>query len=256
VSDRRKNDDLRDAINRLEDVIEQSVRSAERVDRLTGLRNGMALNEHLETLATGNESFWVAFVEVDRFKSLNDRFGHEKADAVLKQVAAMMDAMRGCFPGKTAAYRAHGDEFFYVGQGPEDVVHEGLKSLRGSIASIKIETDLQDKALMQCTVSIGWLSKKDLAGLVTDRVVLDALELAVAKAKRDRDTVVRFTSKLKLENWVALRSDCSECGCRFAFDVKRASVRHGRVWCPNCGHRMDRPPIPPPQKMPASSHDI
>jgi diguanylate cyclase (GGDEF)-like protein len=201
----------------------------------------------------------LTLTEIDRFKSLNDRFGHEKADAVLQQVADLMVAHRGSFPGKTIAYRAHGDEFFYVGRGVDSAVDEGLETLRKAIAAIKIETDVEGSDLMQCTVSIGWLSKGDLQGsMITDRVVHDALELAVANAKRSRDAVVRFSSKLKQEDWIALRADCRACGCRFAFDVMRtdAASRVGeQTWCPNCGERAERPPLPT-ARQPGLPHEI
>jgi diguanylate cyclase (GGDEF)-like protein len=249
VADRRKKDDLREAITRLEEVIAQHVRREQQLDQLTQLPNGIALTEALgDAVASTSSSFWVAFVEIDKFKSLNDRFGHEGADVVLQQVADLMRAMQGGFAGKTVAYRAHGDEFYYLGRGPEEDVAVALEALRQTVDAIRVEAE---SGVMKCTVSIGWLTKGDIAPrgdeVITVRRVHDALELAVARAKRTRNALVRFSAALRQEDWISQRADCSACDCRFTLDLKRAAARPERLSCPNCGNRVDRPAAPPPR---------
>lgn len=80
-------------------------------DPLTGLANRAWLLDHLhERLVTG-EPMTVAYVDLDRFKSVNDRLGHLAGDAVLAAVATGLD---GCLhPGEVAA-RVGGDEFVIV----------------------------------------------------------------------------------------------------------------------------------------------
>src|SRR5205814_8955172 len=133
-----------------------------------------------------------------------------------------------------------------------ETVEQGLVAGQSAIGAIKIETDVEEgTAVMSCTVSIGWLSKGDLppTAVVTDRMVFDALERAVAKAKRQRNVVIRFSSDLIADDWVSLRADCAECDCRFSFDVKRAAVDVAKsLTCPCCGKMVAWPAIPPPTK--------
>ncbi len=81
-------------------------------DALTGLPNRTLLADRLEqTVATcgrDGSSFVLMFLDLDRFKGINDRFGHDVGDAVLIEVAKRVrDAVR---PGDTVA-RLAGDEF-------------------------------------------------------------------------------------------------------------------------------------------------
>jgi diguanylate cyclase (GGDEF)-like protein/PAS domain S-box-containing protein len=84
-------------------------------DALTGLANRMLLIDRLEHAMAQADSdghaLWVLFVDLDRFKRINDSLGHKAGDAVLKSVAQRMQAhMR---PADTIA-RLGGDEFVLV----------------------------------------------------------------------------------------------------------------------------------------------
>lgn len=81
-------------------------------DPLTGLYNRRYALAHLERMATRaagtGASFAVMALDLDMFKSINDRFGHAAGDAVLEAVA---DRLRGCLcPGDLLA-RIGGEEF-------------------------------------------------------------------------------------------------------------------------------------------------
>ncbi len=77
------------------------------VDPLTGLPGRRACEEALAELGT---VFTVAMVDVDRFKSINDRFGHAAGDQVLRLVAARLAEVGGA--GR--AFRWGGEEFVVV----------------------------------------------------------------------------------------------------------------------------------------------
>jgi diguanylate cyclase (GGDEF)-like protein len=86
-------------------------RQAAVVDPLTGLRNRSALDDRTgelqdETAQTG-EPVALVVVDVDRFKLINDLYGHQAGDRVLTQVARLLEA-RG------DAFRLGGDEFMLV----------------------------------------------------------------------------------------------------------------------------------------------
>jgi len=86
-------------------------------DRLTGLPGRPVLEHHLATLLAGRRSdapatvAAVLFVDLDDFKQVNDRFGHDVGDRVLVDVARRL---RGAVRGDDLVCRVGGDEFVVV----------------------------------------------------------------------------------------------------------------------------------------------
>ncbi|MPT47002.1 MAG: GGDEF domain-containing protein [Sphingobium sp.] len=58
-------------------------------DSLTTLLNRGGFFRHIEALPLGT-SGWLLIIDVDRFKSINDRFGHRAGDKALQSIAAIM----------------------------------------------------------------------------------------------------------------------------------------------------------------------
>jgi diguanylate cyclase (GGDEF)-like protein len=81
-------------------------------DELTGLPARRALSQ---TLAALRPPYTVAIVDVDHFKTFNDRYGHDVGDEVLRMVATRLAAVTG--GGR--AYRSGGEEFTIVFPGKE-----------------------------------------------------------------------------------------------------------------------------------------
>jgi diguanylate cyclase (GGDEF)-like protein len=90
---------------------EQAV-SLARTDVLTGLRNRRAFEEELDLLIgrAGRDAtpLSVVVADLDRFKEVNDRFGHLSGDRCLREVAA---ALRHVVRDAELIYRWGGDEF-------------------------------------------------------------------------------------------------------------------------------------------------
>lgn len=103
-------------------------------DDLTGLANRPAamntLREHLRTAVQRGEDLAVIFFDLDRLKQVNDRYGHETGDAVLREVAQRLDTIirEGHFVA-----RLSGDEFvvFYAGSSGREQVEAFAGRLRG-----------------------------------------------------------------------------------------------------------------------------
>ncbi|HVK55374.1 MAG TPA: diguanylate cyclase, partial [Burkholderiales bacterium] len=84
-------------------------------DGLTGLANGILFKERLEhaissSLRTG-KSLAVLFLDIDRFKWINDTSGHSAGDEVLRQTAVRLPA---CLRGVDTVARLGGDEFLIL----------------------------------------------------------------------------------------------------------------------------------------------
>lgn len=95
--------------------VEEMLREQALQDSLTGLANRRLFLDHLALAVAGLRrtatSVAVLFVDVDRFKQLNDTYGHAAGDAALTAVAERLTA---CVrPGDTVA-RLGGDEFAVV----------------------------------------------------------------------------------------------------------------------------------------------
>jgi len=129
---------------------EQQVRYAAMHDNLTGLANRAQLMEtlgHILPLAKrGKITPVLLFMDLDRFKSVNDRYGHAAGDELLIAAAQRMSRLLGA-PGELLT-RLGGDEFVVL------LPNSNLKY--AAQLSEKIErTFLQSFALSVCNVSIG-----------------------------------------------------------------------------------------------------
>lgn len=99
----------------LRDVTEQRALEAQlefraNIDTLTGLPNRAALTQHL--LHAGSlEHTAVLFIDLDGFKEVNDSLGHERGDAVLRDVASGIAA---AVPDGVVVGRLGGDEFLAI----------------------------------------------------------------------------------------------------------------------------------------------
>lgn len=81
-------------------------------DQMTGLYNRIAYTEMIEPeyhkYCERKQKCALMFLDADYFKEINDRYGHEKGDEILKQIARVL--MEHC-PENGYVYRFGGDEF-------------------------------------------------------------------------------------------------------------------------------------------------
>lgn len=89
-----------------------------RIDPMTGLLNRSVLVTDLAEIVTGHGSALAAVhaIDLDHFKTANDRFGHPVGDALLRQVAARLSSLAG---RSDLVVRMGGDEFIVVQRAPQ-----------------------------------------------------------------------------------------------------------------------------------------
>jgi diguanylate cyclase (GGDEF)-like protein len=232
------------ALEQLRVTIRRTVRAEQLVDQLTKLSNDDALNEWIQSQIEVGNDFWLAFVEVDRFKSVNDEFGYDDADVLLCRIAGQLkNAATNFFTTQATPFRAHGDEFFVGGPGDGAGVPEALEQIRTSMASLRVKAESKLKP-MSCTVSIGWATLRDAQTSgedATKRSLRGILETAVAEAKRKRNQVVRYAASMEKRSAREGRADCGGCRARFTVSIPIENTGVEELYCPSCGQRVERP---------------
>lgn len=94
---------------------EEKLRQLAHYDSLTGVANRYSLNQRLESLINTatkyNQQLAVLFLDLDRFKQINDTLGHNYGDLLLKEVSLRL---KGLIKNKDMIARLGGDEFVIV----------------------------------------------------------------------------------------------------------------------------------------------
>jgi diguanylate cyclase (GGDEF)-like protein len=157
-------------------------------DTLTDLPNRVLLRENIEAglarLASGG-SFAVHFLDLDRFKDVNDTFGHSIGDALLKQVA---ERLLGNVREECVVARLGGDEFAIVQSeldGPEAASALAARIIR--VVSAPYDIDGHE-ILIGTSIGVA-LAPGD--GMDADRLLKNA-DLALYRAKLDEKGTFRF----------------------------------------------------------------
>ncbi|WEK49955.1 MAG: diguanylate cyclase [Candidatus Kaistia colombiensis] len=101
------------AVGTLQDISRRRARQEEldrraHHDSLTGLANRTSLSESFERWNAEKRGFSFVLIDLDDFKPINDRFGHQFGDHVLLAIA---DRIRACLGKGDIAARIGGDEF-------------------------------------------------------------------------------------------------------------------------------------------------
>ncbi len=124
-------------------------------DSLTGLPNRLLFNDRMETTLreahrTG-EMFAVLFVDLDRFKNINDSLGHAVGDKVLHAVA---QRLRKAVRGSDTVSRYAGDEFTLILR--HITQRDDVKRIAEKIVNLmEVPLSLEGNSELRITASIG-----------------------------------------------------------------------------------------------------
>nr|AXG22424.1 GGDEF domain-containing protein [Nocardia argentinensis] len=155
-------------------------------DPLTRLLNRRGLDSHWSQGygSAGRATGYAIALDLDRFKSVNDRFGHPFGDEVLRRTA---DRLRSAADSDALIARTGGEEFVVVGRvrdAPAAVVAERLRAAIATMPGLPIT--------ITASVGVAVFAAARPDGLPAPYRVLRAADAAMYRAKRlGGNTVVR-----------------------------------------------------------------
>lgn len=175
VKRKRYNDHLRASVAQ---TIEMAV-----TDGLTGLHNRRYLDSHLATLFERARSrrrpLSLMITDIDRFKSINDTWGHDVGDEVLREFAARL---RKNVRGIDLACRMGGEEFVVVMPDTDaEIAQKVAERIREQIAQAPFAAGPQG-ALIDVTVSVG-VSAMAASAPDTVEAMMKRADVALYEAK-------------------------------------------------------------------------
>ena len=168
-------------ITRFNRKIEQFKDEAEQ-DYLTGLKNprqfARTLKRHLELANSAQRSFALLYLDIDHFKSINDRFGHSGGDLVLKEMGELLKKMTR---GEDIISRKGGEEFTILlvdcSLTQAEVVAERIR-----IAVMDNDFKLANQQSIRISISIGVAALPETTS--DETTLLELADKALYRAKQ------------------------------------------------------------------------
>ena len=139
---------VRDRLRRVRHERDHYKRAA-KVDALTGLLNRGSFDSIIGEAMTEDGTFGILFIDVDHFKSINDQYGHDVGDEVLRKVAKRIEQSAR---GKDRCGRYGGEEFVVLVHG----VDEKIAAAVAERHRVNIEALSIPSIQKGVTVSIGY----------------------------------------------------------------------------------------------------
>jgi diguanylate cyclase (GGDEF)-like protein len=125
-------------------------------DPLTGLRNRHHLEDTLRTQMTqamrNEEPLSCLMIDIDHFKSINDRFGHEAGDQVIKSVATIIQR---AVHDSGLAFRYGGEEFLaLLTDADEDAAHSCATQIYEGVRGLTLRYGLSEIGPVDVSIGI------------------------------------------------------------------------------------------------------
>jgi diguanylate cyclase (GGDEF)-like protein/PAS domain S-box-containing protein len=177
---------------------EQELRYLANYDTLTSLPNRTLLSERLSRAIVRarrqGKRIAVLFLDLDRFKDINDSLGHAAGDRILRAAASRLQSTVGA---QHTVARLGGDEFTVVLE-DLDTIEESEQVARKIIDAFGQPLDVDDRHDVSISPSIGISLYPDHAQIPTD--LLKHADTAMYQAKAaGRRTFMRYTDAMDIE---------------------------------------------------------
>jgi len=117
-------------------------------DSLTGLMNRKSYDKILKERFDAKEPFALMFIDLNKFKAINDTYGHDAGDEVLKEVSKRLKSVMG---EEEYLFRLGGDEFVIISTKKKAFIPKFIQRLEDSV----IGPHLIGKVSVRIELSIG-----------------------------------------------------------------------------------------------------
>lgn len=197
-------------------------------DSLTGLANRTGLLEHLAARLTGDhlKPCTLLFVDLDRFKEVNDSLGHQAGDEVLRAVAARL---RAAVPAEALVSRPSGDEFVVVVDGSRADADAAAREIVSQVA----QPIPLGARVVSVGASIGLARHPDHAGTAAELLRRADVAMYRVKARGGNGTNwFEQTREEQVTNQAAMRADLRGALARGEFELHyqpRVEPESGRM---------------------------
>jgi diguanylate cyclase (GGDEF)-like protein len=172
---------------------EQRIRNLIYQDSLTGLKNRYAMTQELDQLlqnASSVEKIYVMFLDIDNFKNINDTYGHDVGDQVIRLNGQKLIKL---LSDHVSIGRFGGDEFIIIMK-EKNRQNTSKKLIQQIIETFKMPVKVGE-ILFDLTVSIGSARYPD-HGLDSQDLIKKA-DLALYRAKEiGKDTAVNYNPQM------------------------------------------------------------
>lgn len=168
--------------------LEDELRRFATTDPLTGVANRrrfLDFGSHTLKIAVRSaQPMSVILLDIDRFKDLNDWWGHKVGDRALCELAK---AMRDTFRDSDLIARLGGDEFATILPNADARASIGVaRRLRDRISRIRTRSDTGEKISMSVSIGVASVEGRDI---VLDNLVMEADQALYRSKHLGRDTV-------------------------------------------------------------------
>ncbi len=183
--------------------LNEDLRRLAELDPLTGIYNRRFFGEYLEIELrrarnrlehkaaplpeTNDMNFGLAIIDVDHFKLVNDRFGHQAGDRILVEIA---QHIRANLFTRDILCRYGGEEFvvLFTRTSKEGII-QAVEKIRKSVAGHRFQP-VEDQAAHPVTVSIGVVIFEDVAELSSEQILYIADERLLSAKAAGRNRVI------------------------------------------------------------------
>ena len=125
-------------------------------DALTGLSNRHSLWKFFDELAASEDHYCIVMGDLDDFKKINDTYGHDCGDIVLKSVA---DVILGNMNENDMACRWGGEEILIVMRGTHGECFERIGKIKSAICSLGIKHEGKP---VKVTMTFGFADSEEM----------------------------------------------------------------------------------------------
>lgn len=165
-----------------------------------GMRERFKIEANLLGHATASSPISMLFMDLDRFKWINDKFGHDVGDSA---ILAFVQAMKKEFRESDILCRLHGDEFLVIMLNtPPDEAKKKAEDFLSSLKQVVLPVVLPKEFRLSASIGVASItlsSNKETEQQLEELIRLTDIAMYYAK-RQGRNRVVLYESGMVMEN--------------------------------------------------------